>query len=143
MRETRCGAVRDPTAGGGFIYRDYQRQEDVLRRLASKVATRCGGPEEVVNDRVGRLVPREDEEALGSAIEDVLAHRERYDPRSLPTPEVRPRRLLLGHDRPAHGGPVRSCPERTGPMKQKPPMARSTATLPRVRHELSNCTAEF
>jgi glycosyltransferase involved in cell wall biosynthesis len=37
----------------------------------------------VVNDRVGRLVPREDEEALASAIEDVLAHRERYDPRQL------------------------------------------------------------
>jgi teichuronic acid biosynthesis glycosyltransferase TuaC len=47
------------------------------------VATRCGGPEEVVNDRVGRLVPIEDEEALASAIEDVLAHRERYDPRQL------------------------------------------------------------
>jgi hypothetical protein len=40
-------------------------------------------------------------------------------------------------------GPVRSSLERTGPMKQKPPMARSTATSPRVQHEFSNCTAEL
>jgi teichuronic acid biosynthesis glycosyltransferase TuaC len=47
------------------------------------VATRCGGPEDVVNDRVGRLVPSDDEEALAGAIENVLAHRDRYDPAQL------------------------------------------------------------
>jgi glycosyltransferase involved in cell wall biosynthesis len=47
------------------------------------VSTRCGGPEEVVNDRVGRLVPSDDEAALADAIEDVLAHRDRYDPDQL------------------------------------------------------------
>ncbi len=44
------------------------------------VATYCGGPEDVINDRVGRLVPRDNEGALANAVEDVLAHRERYDP---------------------------------------------------------------
>jgi teichuronic acid biosynthesis glycosyltransferase TuaC len=47
------------------------------------VAARCGGPEDAVNERVGPLVPREDEEALSDAIKDVLAHCERYDPRQL------------------------------------------------------------
>jgi teichuronic acid biosynthesis glycosyltransferase TuaC len=47
------------------------------------VATRCGGPEDVVADRVGRLVPSDDEEALAGAIEDVLANRDRYDPGQL------------------------------------------------------------
>jgi glycosyltransferase involved in cell wall biosynthesis len=47
------------------------------------VATRCGGPEDVVNEQVGHLVPSDDEEALAGAIEDVLAHRDRYDPDQL------------------------------------------------------------
>jgi glycosyltransferase involved in cell wall biosynthesis len=139
LRTMRRVVERRPSArltlvGGGFIYRGYQRQEDVLRRLAGElhldghieflggrppgevaawmrrsavlvlpsraeafgavlvealacgtpvVATRCGGPEDVVNDQVGRLVPSEDEEALAGAIEDVLANRDRYDPRQL------------------------------------------------------------
>jgi glycosyltransferase involved in cell wall biosynthesis len=44
------------------------------------VATRCGGPEEVVNDRVGVLVPPEDPEALASGIEHVLDNGSGYDP---------------------------------------------------------------
>lgn len=44
------------------------------------VATRCGGPEEIVNDKVGILVPREDDNALALAIEQILDHRHNYDP---------------------------------------------------------------
>jgi glycosyltransferase involved in cell wall biosynthesis len=47
------------------------------------VATRCGGPEDVVTDGVGRLVPPEDPEALAEAMEDVLRHRARYAPAAL------------------------------------------------------------
>lgn len=43
------------------------------------VATRCGGPEDIVNDGVGLLVPKEDVEALASGIDDVLMHRDRYN----------------------------------------------------------------
>jgi glycosyltransferase involved in cell wall biosynthesis len=42
------------------------------------VATRCGGPEDIVNDRVGVLVPPEDPAALADGIEHVLDHH--YDP---------------------------------------------------------------
>jgi glycosyltransferase involved in cell wall biosynthesis len=44
------------------------------------VATRCGGPEDIVDDQVGQLVPIEDPEALANAIERVLARRELFDP---------------------------------------------------------------
>lgn len=47
------------------------------------VATRCGGPEDVVTDTVGRLVPREDPFSLANAMEAVLMERNRYDPRVL------------------------------------------------------------
>jgi glycosyltransferase involved in cell wall biosynthesis len=43
------------------------------------VATRCGGPEEIVNDQVGALVPPENPEALASAIERVIDGRDRYN----------------------------------------------------------------
>jgi teichuronic acid biosynthesis glycosyltransferase TuaC len=43
------------------------------------VATRCGGPEEILNERVGVLAPREDPEALAGAIESVLSRRMSYD----------------------------------------------------------------
>ncbi len=43
------------------------------------VATRCGGPEDVVNDAVGILVPKEDPSSLAQAIETVLEQRQRYD----------------------------------------------------------------
>jgi glycosyltransferase involved in cell wall biosynthesis len=42
------------------------------------VATRCGGPEDIVNDRVGVLVPPEDPDALAKAIAHVVDHPERY-----------------------------------------------------------------
>jgi len=42
------------------------------------VATRCGGPEDIVNDRVGVLVPPGDPAALAHGIEHVLDHH--YDP---------------------------------------------------------------
>lgn len=42
------------------------------------VATRCGGPEDIVTDDVGQLVGVEDETALGDAILCVLATPERY-----------------------------------------------------------------
>lgn len=47
------------------------------------VATRCGGPEDVVNERVGRLVPREDPEALAESIAEVVERRDEYDPADL------------------------------------------------------------
>ena len=47
------------------------------------VATRCGGPEEIVNDQVGVLVPPEDPEALARGIEHVLEHGADYDPARL------------------------------------------------------------
>lgn len=47
------------------------------------VATRCGGPEDIVNDQVGRLVPIADVEALTVAITDILDHSQRFDPDQL------------------------------------------------------------
>jgi glycosyltransferase involved in cell wall biosynthesis len=49
------------------------------------VASRCGGPEDIVNDRVGVLVPVEDPAALTGAIEHVLDHQDNYDPAELRT----------------------------------------------------------
>jgi glycosyltransferase involved in cell wall biosynthesis len=47
------------------------------------VATRCGGPEDVVIEAVGRLVPKEDPSSLAQAMETVLDQRQRYDPQVL------------------------------------------------------------
>ena len=47
------------------------------------VATRCGGPEDIVNDRVGVLAPPENPEALANGIEHVLDHAADYDPAAL------------------------------------------------------------
>jgi glycosyltransferase involved in cell wall biosynthesis len=47
------------------------------------VATRCGGPEQIVNDEVGILVPPEDAEALARGIEHVLERKQSYDPSKL------------------------------------------------------------
>jgi glycosyltransferase involved in cell wall biosynthesis len=47
------------------------------------VATRCGGPEDIVTDAVGILVPPEDPEALAQGIEQVLERRSAYDPSAL------------------------------------------------------------
>jgi glycosyltransferase involved in cell wall biosynthesis len=44
------------------------------------VATRCGGPEDIVTDEVGVLVPPEDPEAIARGIEKVLDQRQSYDP---------------------------------------------------------------
>jgi glycosyltransferase involved in cell wall biosynthesis len=47
------------------------------------VATRCGGPEDVVTEAVGKLVPIEDPGQLAAAMETVLEHRQIYDPHTL------------------------------------------------------------
>jgi glycosyltransferase involved in cell wall biosynthesis len=47
------------------------------------IATRCGGPEDIVNDQVGVLVPPEDPEALAQGIAHVLDHLATYDPHQL------------------------------------------------------------
>ena len=47
------------------------------------VATRCGGPEDIVDERVGVLVPPEDPAALAAGIENVLDLREQFDPAAL------------------------------------------------------------
>jgi glycosyltransferase involved in cell wall biosynthesis len=44
------------------------------------VATRCGGPEEIIGPDSGRLVPVEDPIALAAGIEQVLDCRSSYDP---------------------------------------------------------------
>jgi glycosyltransferase involved in cell wall biosynthesis len=47
------------------------------------VATRCGGPEDIVTDKVGRLVPVGDVQALADALADVLRNPGRYEGASL------------------------------------------------------------
>lgn len=47
------------------------------------VATRPGGPEDIVTDDVGRLVQKDDPEALAKAILGILASPEAYEPRAL------------------------------------------------------------
>jgi glycosyltransferase involved in cell wall biosynthesis len=47
------------------------------------VATRCGGPEDIVDERVGALVPPDDAEALAEGIERVLRHPADYAPAAL------------------------------------------------------------
>jgi glycosyltransferase involved in cell wall biosynthesis len=47
------------------------------------VATKCGGPEDIVNEKVGRLVPKEDVNALAEAIREVIAGRDKYDAQQL------------------------------------------------------------
>lgn len=43
------------------------------------LATRCGGPEDIVTDDVGVLVTPEDERALAEGIEHIIRHRSAYD----------------------------------------------------------------
>ncbi len=47
------------------------------------VATRCGGPEDIVTDQVGMLVPKDDVDVLAAAIGHVLERRSDYDPAQL------------------------------------------------------------
>src|SRR6267143_570436 len=47
------------------------------------VATRCGGPEDIVTDEVGVLVPTEDPEALARGIQTVLERRKGFNPSKL------------------------------------------------------------
>jgi len=47
------------------------------------VATRCGGPEDIVTDEVGILVQKDDDNALAHAIELVLTQQKMYDPAKL------------------------------------------------------------
>lgn len=47
------------------------------------VATRCGGPEEILTPETGLLVPPEDPDALAAAIDDVLDRTESFDPATL------------------------------------------------------------
>ena len=47
------------------------------------VATRSGGPEDIVTGDVGRLVPPDEPKALAEAIQSVLAVRERFPPEEL------------------------------------------------------------
>lgn len=47
------------------------------------IATRSGGPEDIINEKVGLLVPKEDPEALASAIIQVLERRDEYDAQAL------------------------------------------------------------
>lgn len=58
----------------------------IVEALASGipvVGTRCGGPEDIINEEVGVLVPKEDDNALAAGIESVLDNRHNYDPARL------------------------------------------------------------
>jgi glycosyltransferase involved in cell wall biosynthesis len=44
------------------------------------VATRCGGPEDIVDDDVGLLVPPEDPAALADGLAQTLGALDRYEP---------------------------------------------------------------
>ncbi len=43
------------------------------------VATKCGGTEDIVNESVGLLVPKENPEALAKAIIEVVVERQKFD----------------------------------------------------------------
>lgn len=47
------------------------------------IATRCGGPEEILTEDTGMLVPTEDPGALVDAIVDLLSDRVKFDPERL------------------------------------------------------------
>jgi teichuronic acid biosynthesis glycosyltransferase TuaC len=47
------------------------------------VATRCGGPEDIVNPDTGMLVPPGDEAALAEALQQVLSNGHRFDPQKI------------------------------------------------------------
>jgi glycosyltransferase involved in cell wall biosynthesis len=47
------------------------------------VATASGGPQEIVTDEVGRIVPTDDPEALADALLNVMAEGDRFDPQGL------------------------------------------------------------
>jgi len=47
------------------------------------IATRCGGPEEFVNDQNGILVPVGDVEALAAAMRQIMEHASDYDPETI------------------------------------------------------------
>lgn len=47
------------------------------------VATKCGGPEDFINDSVGRLVEKENPNALADAILEVVSKRDQFDPAGL------------------------------------------------------------
>ena len=47
------------------------------------VATRCGGPEDIVDDAVGKLVERENPAALAEALVSVLERRDEYNPQAI------------------------------------------------------------
>ncbi|MBZ0304175.1 MAG: glycosyltransferase, partial [Anaerolineae bacterium] len=47
------------------------------------VATRCGGPEDIVTPNNGYLVPMDDPRELAAALEQVLSQRSRFDSRQL------------------------------------------------------------
>jgi teichuronic acid biosynthesis glycosyltransferase TuaC len=49
------------------------------------IATDCGGPSEIVNDKVGMLVPVDDVEALTQAMATLLEQRQNYDSAELRT----------------------------------------------------------
>ena len=68
-------ASRNETFGVVFI--------EALSQGLPVAATRCGGPEGIVNDGNGLLVPPENPEALATVLLELYARRHRYNPEKL------------------------------------------------------------
>ena len=47
------------------------------------IATKCGGPEDFVDDTNGLLVPVDDVSALADAMKQMMTEADRYDPKSM------------------------------------------------------------
>lgn len=85
MGEARPREVAAAMRGSALVVLPSRREAFgavIIEALASGtpvVATRCGGPEEVVTPDVGRLVPPEDPEAMAAAIDEMLGLRPSFD----------------------------------------------------------------
>ena len=84
-RLSRSGVIRALSSCDAFVLPSFHETFGVVlvEALAMGVpiiATRCGGPEDIVTDANGVLVPVDDVDSLASAMESVHDNRSLYDP---------------------------------------------------------------